>query len=133
MPVRSLNSAVFKWPSRDEVLVAARQWAGELLRGHPSVERILCVGSCARGDWGVGSDLDIIIVLSDCDLSPVERNAQYEPQDMPVPVDLMIFTRTEWASLRERCPGLYQRLEEEGTDLGDCTSQAEGRVARPLR
>ena len=61
MPVRSLTSAVFKWPDRDAVLSAAREWAQALRRRDASVEQVACVGSYARGDWGVGNDLDFLV------------------------------------------------------------------------
>jgi len=117
MPVRSLNSAVFKWPDRDTVLTAARFWAAGVRRDDPAVERIFCVGSYARDDWGVGSDLDVIVVLGNCDLSPPERRARYDPPGLPVPVDLWVYTRAEWECLAERAPHLWARLQSEALDL----------------
>ena len=117
MPVRSLNSAVLRWPSRDEVLPPARRWAASLRRSDPTVEAVLCVGSYARGDWGVGSDLDIIIVTSDIALSCAERRARYEPEGIPVPADLWVYTRSEWNALPTYAPHLWQRLQREKVDL----------------
>jgi hypothetical protein len=117
MPVRSLTSAVFKWPDRERVLCSARRWAASLRRQDATVERVLCVGSCARNDWGVGSDLDVIVVVRDTILSPVERQARYEPQGLPVPADLWVYTRAEWELLRSRSPHLWKRLHAEMLDL----------------
>lgn len=122
MPVRSLNSAVFKWPDREAVLSAARRWAKELRQDDPSVEKVLGTGSYARGDWGVGSDLDVIVVVSDTCLTPVERRARYEAQDIPVPRDLWVYTRTEWQSRASHSPHLRQRLPRGSSDL--CQSDA---------
>lgn len=113
MPVRSLNSAVFKWPTREAVLAAARVWAAALRQRDPTVQRVACIGSAARGDWGVGSDLDLILILSDTTLSPEARYRQYYPDGLPVPVDLWVYTRVEWEGLATRAPLLWRRLSRE--------------------
>jgi len=118
MPVRSLNSAVFKWPKRDAVLSAAGAWAQALSSRDPSVRSIYCVGSCARGvDWGVGSDLDVIVIVDEAVSSPVERRRRYEPTDVPVAADIWVYTCSEWLALAEHSPHLARRLERERLDL----------------
>jgi len=64
MPVRSLNSSVLKWARREEVLESAKSWAERIAQNHPEVLRIGCFGSYARGDWGVGSDIDILVIVA---------------------------------------------------------------------
>jgi len=88
-----------------------------LRRRDPAVQRVLCIGSYARGDWGVGSDLDVIVVLSDSQLSPTERYCRYYPDGLPVPADLSVYTRAEWESLARRSPQLWLRLERELLEL----------------
>ena len=119
MPVRSLTSAVFKWPNREDVLAVARAWATALRRQDPNVARVACIGSYARNDWGVGSDLDVIVVLQDCTLSAVERQARYEPKEIPVPVDLWVYAQTEWEQVHVHAPHLWQRLQNEMLDLSE--------------
>lgn len=117
MPVRSLNSAVFKWPNRDVVLGAGRRWAVNLRRRESCVVRVGCVGSYARGDWGVGSDVDVVVILTETDLVSEERYRRYYPNDLPVDADLWVYTRAEWAALAARCPHLYSKLAKEWFDL----------------
>ncbi len=117
MPIRSLNSVVLKWPGRDQVLASARRWAAKLRRDDQTVERILCIGSCARGDWGVGSDLDAVVIVADTSLSPFHRLAHYEPRGLPVPVDLWVYTQEEWDALASHSPHLWRRLQREAFDL----------------
>lgn len=118
MPIRSLNSSVFKWPGREEVLAAARLWAAEVARTDPGLTRIFCVGSYARGDWGVGSDLDVIVVTETAEgMSLVDRRRRYEAVDMPVPVDIWVCTPVEWAAMGEDRPMLRDRLDTEALDL----------------
>lgn len=119
MPVRSLNSAVFRWPDREQVLSAARAWALSLCQQDAVVDSVFCVGSYARGDWGVGSDLDVIVVIRDSQLSPVRRYARYEPQGLPVPADLWVYTRAEWEELSRQAPHLWRRLQREMLDLSE--------------
>ncbi len=117
MPVRSLSSAVLKWPDREQVLAAARRWAVALRAGDESVQQVACVGSYARGDWGVGSDADIIVIVADSTRSPVERSRRYYPDELPVAVDLWVYTRAEWDALSERSPLLRARLDQEWVAL----------------
>ena len=117
MPVKSFNSAVLKWPTREQVLESARRWAAQLRRDDPTVERVLCIGSCARGDWGVGSDLDAVVVVRDTSLSAVERVKRYEPRGLPVPVDLWVYTCPEWDLLSSHSPHLWKRLRREALEL----------------
>ena len=63
MPVRSLNTPVLKWPDKNTVDQAVRSWSIEQALRRPELKRIGYFGSYARGDWGVGSDLDLIAVL----------------------------------------------------------------------
>lgn len=113
MPVRSLNSVVLKWPKRDEVLAAAGCWAAELVHRDEAVEEVFCIGSCARGDWGVGSDLDVVVIVTRAPDSPVERRRLYEPTNVPVAADVWVYTRDEWNALANHSPHLWRRLQRE--------------------
>jgi len=96
MPVRSLRSSVLKWPERETVLTAARRWASEQARRHPELVALGCYGSYARGDWGVGSDLDVVAIVEHCD-APFERHAlSWDLDALPVPTEILVYTREEW-------------------------------------
>jgi predicted nucleotidyltransferase len=51
---------------------ALRRWTKKAMRDRDDVLRIGYYGSYGRGDWGVGSDLDLIIILADSD-QPCDR------------------------------------------------------------
>jgi predicted nucleotidyltransferase len=102
MPVRSSTSSVLRWPDRATVDAALRGWAGALAGTDPAVLRIGYVGSYARGDWGPGSDLDVLLVVESSPEEFTRRPATVDTTGLPVPVDLMVYTRAEWERLDPR-------------------------------
>ncbi|MFW5871351.1 MAG: nucleotidyltransferase domain-containing protein [Verrucomicrobiota bacterium] len=96
MPVRSLNSSVLKWPDAATTHKAVRDWAIEQAANNPEIVRIGFFGSYAEGNWGVGSDLDLVMVVKES-LEPFERRAcRWDTTSLPVPADLLVFTEQEW-------------------------------------
>ena len=96
MPVRSLNSPVIRWPNQEIVKSAVEAWARGTRENHPDVVRIGYFGSYARGNWGVGSDIDIVMVVARSDLPWLRRSLGFETVDLPVPADLLVYTSNEW-------------------------------------
>ena len=114
MPVKSLNSSVIRWPSKAKVSSAAAKWASELVSQRPDILRIGIIGSYGREDWGVGSDLDLIIVVKDSSERFEERNLGIDVSSLPVPVDLMVYTEDEWRKLSEEGGRFYETVMREG-------------------
>jgi predicted nucleotidyltransferase len=94
---------VLKWPDRETVDAAARRWAERQKALRPKLLRLGYFGSYARGDWGVGSDLDLIALVEHSDLPFHERPLAWDLTPLPVPADILVYTESEW-----------QRLEREG-------------------
>ncbi len=113
MPVRSLSSSVFRWPDAGTVDRALRHWAQEVRRKCRDILRIGYIGSYARGDWGVGSDLDVIIILKKCDQPFLQRASKWDTTSLPVPADVIVYTEEEWQTLSERGERFYRTAEEE--------------------
>ncbi len=101
MPVRSLSSSVLKWPDARTVDRAVHRWAEQVVRGREDVLRIGYFGSYARGDWGVGSDLDLVIVVRHSDRPRERRAVEWDTGALPVPADVLVYTAEEWAALKE--------------------------------
>ena len=102
MPVRSLNSSVLKWPDQKTVDQAVRTWSVEQALHRPELIRLGYFGSYARGNWGVGSDLDLIAVV-DTASEPFERRLlHWNLDNLPVPADILVYTLTEWKELQKR-------------------------------
>jgi predicted nucleotidyltransferase len=87
---------VLRWPDAQTVDQAVRRWAEQRAKEFPEVRRIGYFGSYARGDWGVGSDLDIIVIIEHSSESFEGRAARWDTLELPVPADLLIYTAAEW-------------------------------------
>ena len=96
MPVRSLSSPVLIWPDTVVVDRAVREWAREAATARSEVVRIAYFGSYARGDWGVGSDADIIIIVDRAAQSFERRAVSWDATRLPVPADVVVYTAEEW-------------------------------------
>lgn len=99
MPVRSLNSSVVVWPDRPTVEAALCRWTEEVAGARPELRRVGYFGSYARGDWGVGSDLDVVLVVTGADLPFARRAAAWDLTRLPVPADALVYTEDEWQRL----------------------------------
>jgi len=99
MPVRSLSSSVLTWPSQATVDVAIRRWAKRIAESHPEIMRVGYFGSYARGDAGVGSDLDVLLVVRHTSDRIEHRGLGWDTTSLPVPVDLLVFTSEEFAAV----------------------------------
>ena len=99
MPVRSLSSSVVVWPDRAAVESALRRWAEEAARIRRELVSVGYFGSYARDDWGVGSDLDVVLVVAGADLPFARRPVAWDLTRLPVPVDSLVYTQDEWRGL----------------------------------
>ena len=113
MPVRLLNSSVLAWPDRATVDAAVRAWI--LVEG-PKHMRLLGVayfGSYSRGDWGVGSDLDLVAVVEASTESFDRRPLGWDLSPLPVPADLLVYTQAEWNCLMKEDSLFARTLKRE--------------------
>ncbi|HET8655692.1 MAG TPA: nucleotidyltransferase domain-containing protein [Longimicrobiaceae bacterium] len=90
-----------------------RAWADDLAEANPVVRRVGYFGSYARGDWGVGSDLDLLIVVETSDLPIEARSAGFDTTSLPVPVDLLVYTTDEWDALAAEVRPFMRALRRE--------------------
>ncbi|WP_457601036.1 nucleotidyltransferase domain-containing protein [Hydrogenivirga sp.] len=122
MPVRSLSSPVLRWVPEGEVIRAFSEWAKKICRERNDVVRVGFFGSYARGDWGVGSDLDVIVVLKHSSLPFWKRAIEFDTTALPVPVDLFVYTTEEIN--RMRGTKFYREVIEREALWVDCHEPA---------
>ncbi len=83
----------------------------------PEIERAVLFGSLQRGDAVPGSDADVLLVLHVTDLPYSERAAVYRPEGVGIPVDLVVYTRTELDDMLAAGNCFVSRALAEGRDL----------------
>ena len=113
MPVKSLSSSVIKWPDRATVDRAVRLWVKKQTRNRDDIVRAGYFGSYARGDWGVGSDLDLILILRHARRPFWQRSLEWNVLELPVAVDLLVYTQEEWEALLEKGARFSRLVEQE--------------------
>jgi predicted nucleotidyltransferase len=92
---------------------AARSWTEKMVQSRKEILQIGYFGSYARGDWGVGSDLDLIVILESSDQPFEKRSLAWDTRELPVPVDLLIYTKDEWKKLGQEGGRFYQTVMRE--------------------
>lgn len=113
MPVRSLDSSVLRWPEAATVESALDGWVAALVEDRPEILRLGVFGSYARGEASVGSDLDLVAVVTDSPLSPLERARAWPTERLPVPAEVLVYTSAEWEEIQRRGGRFAQVLATE--------------------
>ena len=113
MPVRSLNSSVLKWPDKQTIDQSVRQWVSTLVSNRSDILRVGYFGSYAKNDWGVGSDLDIIVVVTQSNKPFWHRSLEFDLTNLPIPSEILVYTRDEWEEMRKEGRRFCQTVEQE--------------------
>ena len=87
---------MLRWPDRAAVQEALRRWAERVAAARPEVLRVGYFGSYARGRWGPGSDLDVVVVVRGSDRPWPSRGLEFPAEDLPVPAEVLVYTEREW-------------------------------------
>lgn len=102
MPTRSSTSSVLRWPDRDAVHRAVTEWATAMAAARPELRRAGYFGSYATGTWGVGSDVDMVLVVADAERPFIERGRDWDASRLPVPADVLVYTEAEFETVVAR-------------------------------
>jgi len=105
-----LSSSTLKWPELETVLRALHEWLARVTRHHQEILRIGYFGSYAKGNWGVGSGLDLVIIVKSSAQPFGMRAIEFDIIQFPVPVDLLVYTKKEWQKLSNQ--GRWQQAIE---------------------
>ncbi len=118
MPGSSPPGSVLRWPSAAEVLTAADRWAAQQQHANPDLLAVGVFGSYGRGEAGVGSDLDLVLILRECSVPIWERLRRWETGSLPLSCDLLVYSLKEWQTLPHWNPRLAVDLGRETRWLG---------------
>jgi predicted nucleotidyltransferase len=99
------------------VLAAVRRWAAEEAPRHPGLLRLGLFGSYARGDAGVGSDIDLVAIVSDSPERFDRRAVVWRTELLPLPAELLVYTAEEWERLRREGGRFASTIERESVWL----------------
>ncbi|UCG05192.1 MAG: nucleotidyltransferase domain-containing protein [Desulfobacterales bacterium] len=92
---------------------AVRSWSVEQGQHRPELIRLGYFGSYARGNWGVGSDLDLIAVVDDA-AEPFERRGlKWDLIIFPVPAEILVYTANEWNEMQKKSEKFIRTLNRE--------------------
>ncbi len=111
------NSAGPRFVDRDEVLSLARETARRIAARHSGVVKILLFGSFARADYGIHSDLDLLVIVNNSE-RPVRERLEDFLEDAPVyPTDVIVYTEQELQSRLSEDSGFLFRAVREAIQL----------------
>jgi UTP:GlnB (protein PII) uridylyltransferase len=99
MPVRSLTQSLLRWPEPDLVLRQVTTWAERVAIDHQGLERAGVFGSYGRGDAGVGSDLDLLLIDAHAVGPQHQRLLTWPLAELPLSCDALVFTPAEHREL----------------------------------
>ena len=99
MPVRSLTQSLLRWPEPEQILHQVCLWAAQAAVEHPGLERVGLFGSYGRGDAGVGSDLDLLLIDTASSGPQHQRLLAWPLAELPLSCDALVLTPSEHAEL----------------------------------
>lgn len=106
---------------RDELLTRAARYVDKL-QGHLKVEVAVVVGSVARGDFNLWSDIDVVLIVEDLPERLLDRLTLLM-RDAPRRVQPHAFTAAEFREALNKKNRLVEEAAHRGVPLtGDITS-----------
>ena len=130
---RSTGSVTVIYLDRDEVIEKTRAAVGTLARGRAEIERVVLFGSMARGDAVPGSDVDLLMVLSESRFPFLDRSVEYKPSGIPVGVDVFAYTEDEIDKMTRDGHMLLKQALSEGMTIYDRRARSGGFAGRRAR
>ena len=91
---------------------------------HPERLRLGYCGSYARGDWGVGSDLDLIAVVRSVDVGCERRSANRDLRGFDVPAEWVVYTARETVAMEETESRFSKVMDEKAVWVFESDSPA---------
>ena len=116
---RSTGSVTVIYLDREAVIEKTRAAVAVLARERAEIERVVLFGSMARGDAVPGSDVDLLMVLSESRFPFLDRSVEYKPKGIPVGVDVFAYTEDEIQKMTHDGHMLLKQALSEGMTVYD--------------
>jgi predicted nucleotidyltransferase len=96
-----------------------RRTAQELIAGCPGVQEVRLFGSLAKGNYGPGSDADVLIVLQEDERPLLDRIPEFLRWflNASVPVEVFPYTCEEVERMRRQGVSFMRSVDREGIRL----------------
>lgn len=102
---------------RDRVEAALAEHVRRLTARHAEIEEIVLFGSLVTGTPVPGSDVDLLIILTDSDRRFLDRIPTFLPSGFPTGVDVFPYTRAELERMKAEGNQFVLRALREGRTL----------------
>jgi predicted nucleotidyltransferase len=112
-----LSTARVTYFDKAAVRRALNDYVVRLAAGHPEVEAVILFGSLVSGTPVPGSDVDLLVILTDSDRRFIDRIPAFLPAHFPVPVDVFPYTRGEVERITREGNPFVRRALREGMTL----------------
>lgn len=114
------NSVKISFLNYNKIMTNLQDAANKLLKRNFNVLRIILFGSLVKGNYGPGSDADILIVLSSDSRRRIDRIPEFLGafSEVPVSVDVFPLTEEELHQALNNNNFFYNRAVKEGIELG---------------
>jgi predicted nucleotidyltransferase len=96
-----LSSVEIKSVDEAQIRQCIDEYAAALLSAHPEIKEVVVFGSFLTGTFVPGSDVDVFILLSDCDRPVRDRIPDFLPPHFPIGVDVFPYTAAEVATMED--------------------------------
>jgi predicted nucleotidyltransferase len=96
-----LSSVEIKSVDEAEIRRCVDEYAAGLLSAHPEIKEVVVFGSFLAGTFVPGSDVDVFILLSECQRPVRDRVPDFLPAHFPIGVDVFPYTVAEVAGMED--------------------------------
>ncbi len=94
-----MNTVEIKFVDEQQIRRHVDTFAAGLLLSYQEIVEIIVFGSFSTGKFVPGSDIDVLILLSDSDKPVRDRVSDFMPSQFPVSMDVFPYTILEFAAL----------------------------------
>ena len=104
LQTKSFDSVKISFVNHDQLIDALEQISRRIKKDNQSVQRIFLFGSFRKGNYTPGSDVDILITLTDTSIRFLERRDQFIDyfESIPLDVNLTVYTEEEITKMIEK-------------------------------